>query len=552
MVARCSGFSVTSLRQFSGWDPARLVAPSKRGHAVSPAVLGFTRARGVSVSEEGKINATLSEMGRYAAAIWPMLVGLSFSRMGVIVGGYGSYQSSDGGLFGDGAVLVAGAAMVALIVIVAKRDIQLSDREVCLLLCVCASVESGALASLSVCSVRVIDSQQIRFLLCSLNCAAGSLAMLCWVWRIRSAGPKVSILFTFGALALSELVIFPCVFLSPAGGYAAAACASLFQLGLVRKSKEQPDVPTLDRALNRNEYLGSMRKGSSLLRISVVSGVGLGLMAIVVGLLRGFPDGSSIVFSRSARIGYMLLCVAACVVVILRGFSSRKRRSSVEIWIAVEAMAFLSLLLYAAFPDDLQWGAMVVTVLNAILVAYGQYLMLAFMDSGWRDPFYYCLGGWLVFFLPRALTRMLQMVTFGIMGNIQLMMVSIALFVAASGQVMTLMIMRTYKLDLDDSPEGKRVVLQGLMGLEVSPNNLFEVRFAAMRENAQELGRRFNLSDREIDVVALYALGFTQKRVGEQLFISPATVHEYVKRIYTKTDLHSRQEIIDYLKEHAS
>lgn len=500
----------------------------------------------------GKIKSTAKEMLRYAIALWPMLLGLSFSRMGVIVGGYGSYQSSDGDVFGDGAVLIAGVVMAVFIVVVAKREVRLSEREVRTLLCACALIESGALILLAVCAACSVDSLQVRFLICSLNCVAGSLAMLCWVWRMRSAGPKVSILFAFGALALSEVVILPCVFLPSVAGYTLAACAAMTQLALAFRARSQKEISSLDKALNRDEYLGSMRKGTSLLRISVASGLGLGLMAIVVGLLRGFPDGSSIAFSRSARVGYMLLCVIACIFIIARGFSSRKRRSSVEIWIAVEAMAFLSLLLYAAFPDNLQWGAMVVTVLNAILVAYGQYLMLAFMESGWRDPFYYCLGGWLVFFLPRALTRMFQMMTFGIIDNIQLIMVSVALFIAISGQVMTLMIMRTYKLDLDDSPEGKRVALQGLMGLEVSPDNLFEVRFAAMRENAQELGERFGLSEREVDVVALYALGFTQKRVGEQLFISAATVHEYVKRIYTKTDLHSRQEIIDYLKEHAS
>ena len=500
----------------------------------------------------GNSESTWAEIRRFMLVLWPLPLGLACARMGVIVGGYGSYQSSDGDIFGDGAVLIAAAVMIAMIIVVAKRRVQLSSREVRSLLVMCALVECGALVALSVCSIFSIDVQGIRFLLCSLNCVAGSVAMLCWVWRMRSAGPKVSVLFAFGALALSEIAIAPCAFLTPAVGYGVASLAVIAQMVLAFGPGRQIDVSSIDKALNRDQYLGSMRKGTSLLRISVVSGVGLGLMAVVVGLLRGFPGGSSIAFSLTSRMGYMLLCILACIVIVLRGFSNRQRRSSVEIWIAVEAMAFASLLLYAAFPDDLQWGAMVATVLNAILVAYGQYLMLAFMDSGWRDPFYYCLGGWLVFFLPRALVRTLQMVTFGIMGNIQLMMVFVALIIAASGQVMTLMIMRTYKLDLDDSPEGKRVALQGLMGLEVSPNNLFDVRFAAMRENAQELGRRFNLSEREIDVVALYALGFTQKRVGEQLYISPATVHEYVKRIYTKTDLHSRQEIIDYLKEHAS
>ena len=53
-------------------------------------------------------------------------------------------------------------------------------------------------------------------------------------------------------------------------------------------------------------------------------------------------------------------------------------------------------------------------------------------------------------------------------------------------------------------------------------------------------------------MLALYALGFTQKRVAEELFITQSTAHAHIKRIYAKTGMHSRQEIIDYINEFAS
>jgi len=48
-------------------------------------------------------------------------------------------------------------------------------------------------------------------------------------------------------------------------------------------------------------------------------------------------------------------------------------------------------------------------------------------------------------------------------------------------------------------------------------------------------------------VLALYAMGYTQKKVAEELFITPATAHTHIKRIYAKCGMHSRQEILEYL-----
>lgn len=49
--------------------------------------------------------------------------------------------------------------------------------------------------------------------------------------------------------------------------------------------------------------------------------------------------------------------------------------------------------------------------------------------------------------------------------------------------------------------------------------------------------------------LALYALGHTQKRVAEELFISQGTANAHIKRIYAKTNLHFCQKIIDCLQK---
>lgn len=72
----------------------------------------------------------------------------------------------------------------------------------------------------------------------------------------------------------------------------------------------------------------------------------------------------------------------------------------------------------------------------------------------------------------------------------------------------------------------------------------------SMRALVQAMGEQFLLSDREIDVLALYARGYTQKKVAEELSITPATAHSHIKRIYAKCGMHSRQEILEYLNDY--
>lgn len=58
------------------------------------------------------------------------------------------------------------------------------------------------------------------------------------------------------------------------------------------------------------------------------------------------------------------------------------------------------------------------------------------------------------------------------------------------------------------------------------------------------------LSDREQQVLALVARGFTCKEIGERLFLSSRTVETYRERIMTKLQLEHRFQLVDYAIEH--
>lgn len=77
-----------------------------------------------------------------------------------------------------------------------------------------------------------------------------------------------------------------------------------------------------------------------------------------------------------------------------------------------------------------------------------------------------------------------------------------------------------------------------------------EVREQAMTHSIERLGKQFLLSEREMEVIKLYALGHTQSSIAEMLCISKTTVHAHIRHTYEKTNLHSRQGILDYLNDY--
>ncbi len=55
---------------------------------------------------------------------------------------------------------------------------------------------------------------------------------------------------------------------------------------------------------------------------------------------------------------------------------------------------------------------------------------------------------------------------------------------------------------------------------------------------------RFDLSDREIDVVKCLCRGDTNKEIAAHLFISDLTVKGHLKHIYEKIGVHTRSSVV--------
>jgi DNA-binding NarL/FixJ family response regulator len=80
---------------------------------------------------------------------------------------------------------------------------------------------------------------------------------------------------------------------------------------------------------------------------------------------------------------------------------------------------------------------------------------------------------------------------------------------------------------------------------------LREVSKAALPMLADE--NRYNLTDREKQVMALLARGKENKEIADELFISPNTVKRHIKSVFSKMDVHSRAgAVAAYLSDYSS
>ena len=57
----------------------------------------------------------------------------------------------------------------------------------------------------------------------------------------------------------------------------------------------------------------------------------------------------------------------------------------------------------------------------------------------------------------------------------------------------------------------------------------------------------YGLSARELEVLDLFAQGRSANWIAENLTISKNTVRTHLRAIYSKLDVHSRQELLDFL-----
>lgn len=499
-------------------------------------------------------------IARHKPLAWSIL-GLAFCRAGLIVGSYGSYRHSDEGVFSDGVMLVALAVLAVLWLLIAITKCHLSRQVVRRI--AFASIILEAL-SLTMTGVLVIGPPEMNVagnhFLASTFCTLGGLAcMSYWLRRARNCTAITAVIYAFGALFVSELLIFTSIFMENGISYFYAAVLVLLQFPCILLARTKPLACDIKTISSENDFFNFTKNTMTSKVFLATTCVSIGVLACADGFLRGYPDGLSIAFRATTRFADLVLILAFCVAIIVFTCRQHHRVMTVGIFVTMEALACIALLCYSAWPDALDIGAIFTTNLNALLVGFSWYIILAFMSYGWRCPYYYAIAGWIVWLGCRGIARITLINVTAVSQNDLLMLAAVFTMIVISTQVAFVNFLNVRKFEAvpeEELTHQQKAVQTSpvvkIMGLDDHHESLADVRQATMRHNAEEVGKQFLLSKREVEVLSLYALGWTQKRVAEELFISPGTAHAHIKRIYAKTGLHSRQEILDYMEKYTS
>lgn len=499
-------------------------------------------------------------IARHKPLAWSIL-GLAFCRAGLIVGSYGSYRHSDEGVFSDGVMLVALAVLAVLWLLIAITKCHLSRQVVRRI--AFASIILEAL-SLTMTGVLVIGPPEMNVVgnhfLASTFCTLGGLAcMSYWLRRARNCTAITAVIYAFGALFVSELLIFTSIFMENGISYFYAAVLVLLQFPCILLARTKPLACDIKTISSENDFFNFTKNTMTSKVFLATICVSIGVLACADGFLRGYPDGLPIAFRATTRFADLVLILAFCVAIIVFTCRQHHRVMTVGIFVTMEALACIALLCYSAWPDALDIGAIFTTNLNALLVGFSWYIILAFMSYGWRCPYYYAIAGWIVWLGCRGIARITLINVTAVSQNDLLMLAAVFTMIVISTQVAFVNFLNVRKFEAvpeEELTHQQKAVQTSpvvkIMGLDDHHESLADVRQATMRHNAEEVGKQFLLSEREVEVLSLYALGWTQKRVAEELFISPGTAHAHIKRIYAKTGLHSRQEILDYMEKYTS
>lgn len=81
---------------------------------------------------------------------------------------------------------------------------------------------------------------------------------------------------------------------------------------------------------------------------------------------------------------------------------------------------------------------------------------------------------------------------------------------------------------------------------------LDDAEFDAFQRACHEVANQFNLTKRESEILPYLAQGYTLPYIRNELYISQSTIDTHVRHIYRKMGLHSKGELITYVRDLSS
>lgn len=439
----------------------------------------------------------------------------------------------------------------------------------------CIVVEALSAAGLGLLEFALSDVSILRFVCVVLMylSSLGSLAF--WLRCERGATAGRAALVVFGAVLMSAPFICGVAFLSHCVAYALLVVAGLAQalclyvmrarplpaIGVGRVWREQDNEVSTNEAEGRipsykkkatdtASYFCLTETVSDDQSVLITTAIGIWMLSLAKAVIRVFPTGQPIPYTQTTLMVDFVISMVITVLLLWFALNKRNGIMTVGIWLVMLNLAIVALLVCGFFPENLDVGLGFAYALDVLLLAYTWYVALAFINYGRRDPFYYLAGGFIAYLLPRSLTNVVMPTVLGGIDQAAAAATVAAALLLLCAQFLFLQFPRlpevSSRAEKKEHPLSQ--VAARAFGIDTPADTSTAMRVAIMQSHAHRMQKQFLLSDREAEVLALYALGHTQDKIAADLFLSPGTVHTYIKRIYGKTNFHSRQTILDYIE----
>lgn len=276
--------------------------------------------------------------------------------------------------------------------------------------------------------------------------------------------------------------------------------------------------------------------GKSVARLGRLA-IMLMLYAVLLGAVHVLsvksPVASDEVALNSLYLGLIVaLSLALVVVVAVRGSVVSVK----AFWIAVIFSICISLSLAMAYKEMLQVVLVVFAAIRYVLFGFINVKLVDIAHHS-RVPLYVVFAiGYGIIELGIVLGVMMTLCLMNDLGfgldtvaTMLLAMLAMGAFIVAGGS------------SLSD-------VLVGSEPESDEQHTAQESTYDAMVRGCQRLRAQYGLTERESEVVLLVAQGYTQSYCAEALVVSLNTIRSHMKHIYTKLDIHSKDELLEKLQ----
>lgn len=421
-----------------------------------------------------------------------------------------------------------------------------------------------------------------------------------WIRVFMRLQPGEAFLYAILAMGLSAVVVFALGVLGTSVAYAMCIAMPYAAIASAHNATTLLDERPLNQRCDTRDALND-----DLPRNAVLSKLlGVCLVNFSIGVARGYPSGLSIPLDLTCQAFHnaTVMVLSACLVwwVLVKGH----RFTLFLIGGIICAFASVGVALIAASPHAFgSAGAVLVTIANSLGVAGMWYCAYDFARHSSQHPYVVFGIAWICFLLPRELGRLLVLRLGFLLEAESVLLVAGALImvVLILGMAFILSNRRTGGMcfmfrelqisasqanaqgntwsDACGAPDGSsgmwddicgtsgsscdtlaaRNKARELQGVSAQSAVVHAVQDSAVIDPQDDIahdaqGRTFDafsqfygLTEREVEVARLMAMGRSRAVISEQLTLSQNTIKGHMHNIYTKAGVHSKQEFLDLI-----